>query len=366
MKRIFLVIICAMSVFILTILTAGCERGITNEPVIVPEDSEGSAIVTPPNGEAPPNDEEETTPPQVEDPPEPETPPEPIGPQPPYVYGNTSGNITNGGGAAVQGDWIYYRSNDDGKIYAIKTDGSGLRKVNDDDSADINIVGDWLYYTNLNIDERSTIYAIKTDGSGRRKITDDRSYCVNVVNDWIYYSNMSDGYKMYAIKTDGSGRQMITDHRSYNLTVVGDWIYYESGFIYAIKTDGTEQRKLTDVATAPRFVTVSDDWIFFCESGSLYTMKTDGSERKKLTDHMDTYITYINVVGDRIYYCNNDDIVACTYSMKIDGSERIKLNNDETHDINVAGDWIFYINSNPGDDSGKFAMKTDGSERHRV
>jgi len=41
-----------------------------------------------------------------------------------YLYGNTTGNISNLGHAAFQDDWIYYRSNDNNKIYKMKTDGS--------------------------------------------------------------------------------------------------------------------------------------------------------------------------------------------------------------------------------------------------
>jgi len=47
--------------------------------------------------------------------------------------GNTSGNLVNGGEAALQGDWIYYSNgNDKLKIYKIKTDGTGESKLNDD------------------------------------------------------------------------------------------------------------------------------------------------------------------------------------------------------------------------------------------
>lgn len=47
----------------------------------------------------------------------------------------------------VAGDWIYYPNYFDGwKIFAVKTDGSGNHKLNDDFSGYINIVGDQIYY----------------------------------------------------------------------------------------------------------------------------------------------------------------------------------------------------------------------------
>ena len=120
------------------------------------------------------------------------------------ITGNTTGNISNGGLAARQGEWIYYSNSDDGeKIYKIKTDGSEREKINDDYSGFINVVGDWIYYSNQ--DDAGKIYKIKTDGSGREKINDDYSWFINVVGDWIYCYT-SHGHKTYKIKTDGSGR----------------------------------------------------------------------------------------------------------------------------------------------------------------
>jgi hypothetical protein len=37
------------------------------------------------------------------------------------IYGNTVGNISNWGYAAIQNDWIYYHNgSDDGKLYKIR------------------------------------------------------------------------------------------------------------------------------------------------------------------------------------------------------------------------------------------------------
>jgi hypothetical protein len=57
--------------------------------------------------------------------------------------GNSVGNIINLGWAAIQGDRIYYcNGSDGGKLYAIKTGGSGGQKLNNDKPYFINVVGD--------------------------------------------------------------------------------------------------------------------------------------------------------------------------------------------------------------------------------
>ena len=85
-----------------------------------------------------------------------------------YIRGNSVGNIGNNGFAALQGEWIYYKnSDDDYKLYKIKTDGSKRQKVSDDTFGCINVVGDWIYYSNWS--EGYEIYKVKTDGSERQK-----------------------------------------------------------------------------------------------------------------------------------------------------------------------------------------------------
>jgi hypothetical protein len=74
----------------------------------------------------------------------------------------------------LSGEWIYYMNGNDGySIYAIKLDGTGQRKVNDEYSFYFAIVGDWIIYSlrgdgDASYDERGERYIINIDGSGRR------------------------------------------------------------------------------------------------------------------------------------------------------------------------------------------------------
>jgi len=77
--------------------------------------------------------------------------------------------------------------------------------LNNDVPLYANAVDDWIYYCSLRYG--MDIYAIKTDGSGRVKLNDDKSESINIVGDWIYYINWDDGL-LYTIKTDGTGRQV--------------------------------------------------------------------------------------------------------------------------------------------------------------
>ena len=72
----------------------------------------------------------------------------------------------------IDGDWIYFPlynwsapENEHYNIHKIKTDGSGLTRVNNDASGQINIAGDWIFYNNYK--EDNAIYRIRKDGTER-------------------------------------------------------------------------------------------------------------------------------------------------------------------------------------------------------
>lgn len=91
------------------------------------------------------------------------------------IYGNTAGNISNGGYAAIQGDWIYYGDMGlSSGLYKIKTDGTDWQRLSDDFASYINVVGDWIYYHRKDDDvivgRTTLLYRIKTDGSDRQPV----------------------------------------------------------------------------------------------------------------------------------------------------------------------------------------------------
>jgi hypothetical protein len=139
--------------------------------------------------------------------------------------GNSSGKIVNDGLVIVHRDWLYYCSKNN--LYKIRTDGTGKQKLNNDWCKDFNVVGDWVYYCNMNDNDNlynqskllgvansilqvsGKLFRIRTNGTGRQKLSDDWCTDVNITGDWINYCNMSDNFKHYKIRTDGTDRQIV-------------------------------------------------------------------------------------------------------------------------------------------------------------
>jgi hypothetical protein len=271
----------------------------------------------------------------------------------------TSENIFNNGNCAILGDRIYFcNSYDGGSLYNIKTDGSDIRKLNDEWTQWFNVSDNMIYYQTGS----GRICAMNIDGSSQQELNDDNSGNINVVGGRIYYSNMDDDFKLYSMNTDGSDRKKLNDDSPLYMNVVGDRIYYSGQLngsdakgIYSVKTDGSEKTKLS--GDDPFQIVVKDGWIYYNNQNDdykLYTMRTDGSDKHKL---IDDYAPWMNVVSDRIYYVKGNEWK--TYSVKTDGSERQLLSDDHPEWFAIRGDLIYYTITG----AKIYSMNIDGGDK---
>ena len=277
--------------------------------------------------------------------------------------GNTPGNITNGGFAARQGEWIYY-ANSDNKLCKIRADGTGKRLLCDDECKFINVVGDWIFYCNESDDGK--LYKIRANGTGRQQLCDDMCCSVNVLDGWIFYNNPKGIYKM---RTDGSGRENLYDGSAWYINVIGNMIYYTSDYdgesIYRICTDGNNRTKISDDDSYD--INVAGEWIFYTDcDDKLYRIRVDGSDRTVLSD---CKIGHFIVCGNWIYYNDKDDYKV--YKMRIDGNEKTVLNilgeHDTRYGICIVEDRIIVFNGDWNSSMGQFfyslnTMPIDGTD----
>lgn len=112
----------------------------------------------------------------------------------------------------VQGDWVYYIENDSLRyLYKTKiSDPSVTVRLNSNNTNMFNVTGDWVYYTNA---PDYKMYKMKTDGTGVMKLNDIPSAAPNIVGEWIYYMHVINNSPIasptYRMKLDGSQNQEI-------------------------------------------------------------------------------------------------------------------------------------------------------------
>ena len=248
-------------------------------------------------------------------------------------YGNTSANIHNNGLIASDGEWFYYaNSNDYGRLYKMRADGTERQELYMRECQNINIVGDWVYFTYIVVNAESGLYKIRKDGTEETLIyaASNPTDIMNpvVIGEYVYFAakvlTENNKANICRIRTDGTEMAIIrafVSTESYNnvisMYVDDGWVYFLDGDnIRKIRTDGTEETKLG--VTAESFI-VHEDWIYYKSiENSLNKIKTDGTGNLLLKENQ--YMSMvINAVGDYVYFTDIGGISR----IKNDGTEGI-------------------------------------------
>jgi hypothetical protein len=259
--------------------------------------------------------------------------------------GNTYGNIMNYGLVVQTGNWVYYtNSSDEWKIYKKRIDGSENTKISDYAGWDLNVIDDWIYYTDMTEGEAGIL--MRTSIVDKKDEVLTNNYAINVIatKDWVYYL---DGYWLYKTTPDWSETVPLIkqDQMVFHFLLYDDLIVYSAQDdntnrgLFKINTDGANKEKIYDGEV--RIVHVDNNWIYiklFSDEHSLYKISWDGSKLEKL---FDITFSYINIHDDWIYYSNKDGI----YKISLNGEHNIKLTDDPGMNINVIDGWIYYRHS---------------------
>lgn len=246
--------------------------------------------------------------------------------------GNTIGNNGNFGITVNTGDEIYYSSTGIWRYNA----GGKDDKLSNDEAIYLNYHDGLIYYSNLS--DKGRLYRIRTDGTGKEALNDMRTESIDIVGDTVYYATTVLGGEeetpaigIYRLGPEGEPTKIITANAEH-ISILGDNIYFvDKGNGYKlcyIKKDGTGLTVVTDEFTLA--YDVADDWIYCANRESIYKMRKDGSSKTLLSN---TGATSIIVVGDSVYYNylsvieQEDGSPSAFMSMQTDGTGAKKLLN---------------------------------------
>lgn len=278
--------------------------------------------------------------------------------------GNLPSNILNFGMVAQAGDWIYYSNSADGwGLYKVKTDGTQKTKLTDYPVRFINVMDDWVYFCDYVFDESTYLIKIKTDGTEQTIINEDSPYLVIVRDDKIYYTH--DGF-IYRIDLDGTNKRKMLNTRANGFTIFDNYFIFKKSAddrIYKIKIDGDEKEKLVVNRRVEQFV-VADGWIYYVlrpedpnDGNRLFKITVNGEKETKLSDDR---TSYLNVMGDWIYYTNFSD-QGHLYKIDLNGKKKTKLTDEEGIEINVTDEWVYYKIG-----ASLYRVRKDGTEQQMV
>lgn len=270
-----------------------------------------------------------------------------------YTKGNTQANLQNGGHLAYDGTWYYYTSNDGGKMYRMKGDGSQKTKLTDVGTAAISIYNDYVYF--YNTDDYSMM-RMKPDGSELTTIYDDGSESLRIVGDRIYFGDVG----ISSVNLDGGDFREENSIKGYNYTFDGTYIYYsESGSNYLMraKMDGSDATCILDHSCLS--LTIAGNRLFFYDNDtgyySFYDLST-GEVTQLTTDSMNS----ATITASGVYGSNGRGALAF---LPFDSVGTKILVNDWTSETGVCGEKVFYLNET---EDAYYIMNLDGSSNEKL
>lgn len=140
--------------------------------------------------------------------------------------------------------------------------------------------GDWVYYSS-NSDEK--LYKVMNDGSSKQLLYSGRVLYLCGYGGWLYYSDFSQGGYIYRIKTDGTSRQQINSEYSKFLDIDGNVLTYENGYTGEISSVVLEPIEAESVDILQSIVTVEKGDEFSLEY-SLYPQEAQSQIRWSSSD----------------------------------------------------------------------------------
>ncbi|MFA5675307.1 MAG: DUF5050 domain-containing protein [Christensenellales bacterium] len=229
------------------------------------------------------------------------------------TYGITAGNQTNaakyegewrGGLLTWQGNWVYLsRPDENFAIYKMRADGGDYQRVGDARGSSLNVVGDYIYYINV---EDYTPHRIRTDGNMAERLTDDECAFLSVENGYMFYDNGNDDGRLYkACLDDVNDKQKLSNGTAMFASVTDGWVYYaeksiEGGF-YRVSVDGGEEQNL-----AFGFIQtycIADGFIYYIDVNDPYgvrRVRADGTGYEMFFP-TDVMVTTLNAAGGTMY-----------------------------------------------------------------
>ncbi len=280
--------------------------------------------------------------------------------------GNTSANLSNGGGFARQGKFFYFRNEDmSGFLTKMGTDLASPEILTSEVNLVklINVVDQSIYFSSDN----GGIYTVKTDKSGFKKLLDGNCiYLTSSESKLIYAISDETGVtSLYSSDLNGDNALLLKSSTGFtgNFAFEGGRIYYSfneaetvTDYVCYISVDGSETGK----AYTP-----------YCEkftvlNSKLYAYKDGILTVSSLSDSSDSFtvncnIGFMNTDGNNLYFTDKDS--GNMNKISLSDKAVTKLNSFSCSNIYLFGEHIFYTQVSSVNPSGKciWRMRTDGT-----
>lgn len=280
------------------------------------------------------------------------------------AHDNSLNNQAIGNYVFRYGDWLYYVDWKEGAVSKVKTDGSNKTVlVKKAIKTNLNVYKDWVYF----IGADNGVYRVKTDGTGLVKLNmygddhtpiptrgnliiwQDRLYYLH--NNWIYSSDLDGNNSGHISSTPSGVKQFILRGNELYFIVGGG----DKDYIFRFNLSNGAKTRITSVASAS--MNIEGGWIYFQNKqdsyrlyrASLYGDTEPGYEyigSVLLLKNQETEIVTNDMISGFIvhngwvyYKIQYEDFGL--YKVSVSGTNKANINSSFRGVFNISGNYIF-------------------------
>lgn len=262
--------------------------------------------------------------------------------------GNSAENSNNGGYGVTDDDYLYLIDEQDNLVRINKTTEEKdyiLKSERTYWLGDINLVDDWLYYTDF-----ESLKRIKTDGTEREIVYDlGYLYDVHIVDGWVYFINAEDSDNPYRMNLEGGEVKRLLDVNATDISVYEDKLLVSHGedseAIFEQTDLNGSNRKTILEGPASHMLQVEDYYYYIGNNDNLYRkIVEDASEPELLIqERIRTFtMTDQGIVYVKEHYADPYESNGI-YQSEMDGTDKQLIENTKhTDSLIKIDDYILY------------------------
>lgn len=260
--------------------------------------------------------------------------------------GSTPQNINNHGVAVEHGEDIFYIHNYQSLIRTSQDlDFERLLNASEESVtlSDLNIAGDWLYYT-----AGHEIRRVRLDGSDRETLYDiGYAMNLNVMNDRLYFIDYSGNHNLFSMTLNGQDLKRIADIEAMDLTVYEDELLVSTfDQVMRFSLDGSESETIIE-EYASNLLRFNDHYYYIDSEGYLTKQSVHSSTRRVRTRVLERPIDRYTLTDDAFIYVQNSHVYSNVdrglFISDHDGGTKTRIHpNGNIHNLTIIEDHLLF------------------------
>jgi hypothetical protein len=275
---------------------------------------------------------------------------------PPTAIGNSAGNLHNSGLFCEYNGTVYFSNAfDGGSLYAMNSDESDMRKLEDIQISNILAAGNRLYFYQLPqsgtsgfgfVNSPETFIAGSLDGGDRSELLRTPITSAQLIGNYVYlYYAGADNPTLTRVHINGREEKEIAADYMDPACVSGTAFYYgdraEHFALYAYDTRSGNTRQVTSAITVYNPI-IDGDYIYYMDVTNEYRLCRFSVSSETVDVMTGDRVDCFNISGNYIYYQKSSPDNPALMMMEIDGSNPQILAAGNFTAINVTSSYVYF------------------------